>query len=128
MITRRSHLISYIQAGHSVKYLPFWGHTPKTAGLIDKSCLSQWYEAAFVVDGVRYQTAEHYMMAKKALLFNDTLAYQRILASQHPKQVKQIGREIKHFSEEVWVANRFSIVVAGNVQSFLNTMNYAHFC
>mgnify|MGYP006290485113 CR=1 FL=1 len=118
MITRTADLISHIQTGHSVKYLAFWGHTPKTTDRVDKSCLSQWYEASFVVDGVRYRTAEHYMMAQKALLFNDEAAYRAILNSPHPKQAKEIGREIHHFSEEVWVAHRFSVVVAGNLAKF----------
>lgn len=118
MMTRTADLISYIQAGHSVKYLAFWGHTPKTAGMIDKSCLSQWYDTKFVLDGVRYRSAEHYMMAQKALLFNDRAAYRGILNSPHPKQAKEIGREIKTFSEEIWVAQRFAIVVKGNLAKF----------
>ncbi len=34
-------LIEKTKQGHQFKYLYFWGHTPKQANLVDKSCLSQ---------------------------------------------------------------------------------------
>ena len=55
----------------ATKYLYFWGHTPKQAGTVGPECLSQWYPAPFEVDGVRFATAEHYMMWGKARLFGD---------------------------------------------------------
>ncbi|MFW2735835.1 hypothetical protein ACN6PZ_19145, partial [Acinetobacter baumannii] len=55
-------LIQKIQQGHQFKYLYFWGHTPKKANLIDKSCFSQWFPAQFNVEGIEYFTAEHYMI------------------------------------------------------------------
>ena len=58
-------LIQKVQQGHQYKYLYFWGHTPKQADLVDKSCFSQWFPAQFKVEGVEYFTAEHYMMAQK---------------------------------------------------------------
>ena len=64
-------LIQKVQQGHQYKYLYFWGHSPKQADLVDKSCFSQWFPAQFKVEGVEYFTAEHYMMAQKAKLFND---------------------------------------------------------
>lgn len=41
--------------------------------------LSFRFSVSFVVDGVTYKTAEHYMMAEKARLFNDHESLQRIL-------------------------------------------------
>lgn len=49
-----------------LKYVYFWGHTPKQKGIADKAVFSQWYPAPFELDGERYATAEHYMMAEKA--------------------------------------------------------------
>lgn len=37
--------------------------------------LSQWYECAFVVDGVTYLTAEMWMMVQKAKLFGDEVGF-----------------------------------------------------
>lgn len=117
-IKTRSELEDYVNSGNKVKYLPFWGHTPRNKDMICKSCLSQWYDAPFKQDGILYKTAEHYMMAGKAKLFNDYPAYQKILQSPHPKAAKSIGREISGFSEQVWLEHRFAIVVAANIAKF----------
>jgi ribA/ribD-fused uncharacterized protein len=114
----RSELIDYINAGNRVKYLLFWGHTAKSNHAVCKSCFSQWYDAPFKAEGVLYRTAEHYMMAHKAKLFNDQKAYKRILDCKHPREAKSIGREIGSFSEPVWLEKRFDIVVAGNIAKF----------
>lgn len=113
----KSELIDYVNAGKRVKYLAFWGHTAKS-NTVCKSCFSQWYDSPFEADGVLYRTAEHYMMAQKAKLFNDDKAYKSILDCKHPKAAKSIGREIINFSESVWLENRFDIVVAGNIAKF----------
>ena len=52
-----------------LKFLYFWGHVPKQAGVADQAVFSQWYPAPFELAGERYATAEHYMMAEKARLF-----------------------------------------------------------
>lgn len=36
---------------------------------------SQWFKYSFVIEGIRYETAEQYMMAKKALLAGDLQSY-----------------------------------------------------
>ena len=104
--------------GERFAYLCFWGHTPTLAGSVDKSCLSQWYPAAFDVDEHRYATAEHYMMAQKALLFGDEAVFERILQVAHPKEVKVLGRQVRHYQQDVWEAQRFNIVKAANIAKF----------
>jgi predicted NAD-dependent protein-ADP-ribosyltransferase YbiA (DUF1768 family) len=48
----RQQLITAINdEGLKPKYLFFWGHTPSPAGEVTKSCLSQWYDSPFTVDG-----------------------------------------------------------------------------
>ena len=37
-----------------MKYLCFWGHTPPRDGAVGPHVLSQWWPAAFVMDGVTY--------------------------------------------------------------------------
>jgi len=61
--------IERFQKKEKLKFLFFWGHTAKDE--ITKSCLSQWFPFTFEEKGVSYKTAEHYMMAGKAKLFND---------------------------------------------------------
>ncbi|MEV2278958.1 NADAR family protein [Nocardiopsis sp. NPDC049922] len=100
------------------EYVHFWGHRPPASGGVSASCLSQWWPAAFTVDGIAYPTAEHYMMAGKARLFDDAEAADRIVAAKHPGEAKKLGREVRDFDQEVWEAARFGIVVDGNVAKF----------
>ena len=67
----REALIAYLAEGHEVQYLFFWGHTAKDKNTVGKECLSQWYPADFEIEGVRYPTAEHYMMAEKARVISE---------------------------------------------------------
>jgi len=117
MIDNKEKLIAHLAQGHSVKYLHFWGHTPKTDG-VDKSCLSQWFPASFVLDEHTYLTAEHYMMAQKALLFKDTAMFWAILACQHPAEAKKYGRKVKDFDPDTWTRHCFEYVTAGNTAKF----------
>lgn len=107
-----------IAEGATPKYLLFWGHTPRRDGTLGASCLSQWWPATFVVDGVRFTSAEHYMMWRKAMLFDDPATAARILAVAHPSQAKNLGRRIRGFDEDVWQRARSEIVVAGSVAKF----------
>jgi ribA/ribD-fused uncharacterized protein len=96
-----------------------WGHTPKSPPVVDASCLSQWFAAfPFVVDGARYATAEHYMMAEKARLFGDDEALARVLASTTPAEAKAIGRTVRGYDDAKWAAVRGAAVVRGNVAKF----------
>ncbi|MDC8756026.1 NADAR family protein [Janthinobacterium fluminis] len=117
-IKNTQELLAAIAAGATPDYLCFWGHTPAKASLVDKSCMSQWYPAAFSVDGVRYPTAEHYMMARKAALFGDTAVEARIIAAQLPSEVKKLGRLVANFDSAKWEGAREAIVFDGNLAKF----------
>lgn len=97
----------------------FWGHTQKQDGIIDKSCFSQWYPSPFTVDGTVYATAEHWMMAKKAELFNDTEILKQILEAGKSAIAKELGRKIKNFDPVKWSEASYRIVVEGNRYKFL---------
>jgi len=71
-----------------------------------------------VIDGQRYPTAEHFMMAEKAALFGDLAARARVLEAPTPGAAKALGRDVLGFDEAVWLANRFAIVVRANQAKF----------
>ncbi len=52
--------------------------------MLGASCLSQWWPSPFTVDGVEYATAEHWMMAGKARLFEDAEAERQAIAAREP--------------------------------------------
>lgn len=99
-------------------FLFFWGHQPSKDGKIGMSCLSQWWTVEFQVDNLKFYSAEQYMMAEKAKLFNDMDIFKKILMSTSPKEVKQLGRQVKNFNEDVWKKERYKIVKKGNMAKF----------
>ncbi len=99
-------------------HLYFWGHQPAKDGQISRSCLSQWWEQAFEVEDAIYPTAEHWMMAGKALLFEDQEIYEKILKAKHPHEAKKLGRQVRHFNQQQWEAHRYEIVLQGNQHKF----------
>lgn len=107
-----------VEAGAAVKYLHFWGHQPERDGAAGKGALSQWFEAPFAVDGVRYRTAEHWMMAEKARLFGDLEAEREAIDAANPALAKAAGRTVRDFDDAVWVRERFEIVVRGSEHKF----------
>ncbi len=118
MIDSREALLREVRAGARIKYLCFWGHRPLPDGRIGPSCLSQWWPSPFTVDGVEYATAEHWMMAGKARLFEDAEAERRVRTAGHPAEAKKAGRLVRGFDEAVWERERFRIVVEGSVHKF----------
>ncbi|MBT2393026.1 NADAR family protein [Streptomyces sp. ISL-1] len=111
-------LIEQVSTDRRIKYLFFWGHTPRRDGTIGPSCLSQWWPSPFVVDGVRYATTEHWMMAGKARLFGDAEAERQALEAGSPGAAKRAGRLVRGFDEAIWERERSAIVRAGSVHKF----------
>lgn len=111
-------LIELMSTGARVRFLYFWKHDTVPGGPVGPGCLSQWAPIGFTVGGVRYPTAEHWMMWSKAVLFGDTATADRILAAVHPNDVKSLGRVVGGFDETVWKRERFGIVVDGSVAKF----------
>lgn len=114
----REELIAHAAAGRAIDFLFFWGHTPKGEGVIDATCLSQWYPSAFTLGGVRYATAEHFMMAEKARLFGDAPALAKVLSAATPAEAKAAGREVRGYEDAAWARARSAAVVQGNVAKF----------
>ncbi|QDY79273.1 NADAR family protein [Streptomyces qinzhouensis] len=114
----RDKLITQVRAGDPIKYVFFWGAVPRPDDRVSASCLSQWWHSPFVVGGVHYATAEHWMMASKARLFGDPEAERLALAAGHPAEAKRVGGLVRGFDEEVWRRERSGIVRTGNVHKF----------
>ena len=111
-------LVAFVLAGGQPDFLTFWGHRPPAAGGVGKGCLSQWWPVDFTVDGMTYPSAEHFMMAAKALLFGDTETADRVRQAPNPGAAKALGREVRGFDEQRWAQRRFDLVVAGNLAKF----------
>lgn len=79
----------------------------------------------FTIGGIRYNTAEQWMMAEKARLFNDTEIEVSILRTNDPREQKGYGRQVKGFDKKKWEAIEengkpycWNIVYQGNYAKF----------
>lgn len=120
-------LISQVESGVNLNFLFFWGHTNAKNEESGKFCLSQWYPSPFSIQNITYKTCEHYMMAQKALLFDDLVAFEKIILADSPKEVKALGRTIQNFDESKWNENKFLIVTIGNIHKFNQNKKFKEF-
>lgn len=96
---------------------------------------SQWYHSPFTarielhiapntdIDSeheYEFPTAEHWMMACKALVFGDKDVFQRVLeaGADDMAAVKALGREVHNFDDKVWKQVREQVVLAGSLHKF----------
>jgi len=84
----------------------------------EASPFSQWYRCVFTAGEHTFNCAEQYMMHGKALLFADADVAMKILAADHPREHKALGRKVKNFDDATWKRGREAIVLAGNRAKF----------
>jgi ribA/ribD-fused uncharacterized protein len=101
-----------------IDFLFFWGHQKSKDGSIIKTCMSQWWPSEFLENSITYKTAEHYMMAHKASLFGDSEIFEKVLLKENPKDVKDLGRQIRNFDAAIWDSKKYEIVMQGNYLKF----------
>lgn len=111
-------LAAAVEKGETFDFRFFWKPLVREDGALTDACFSQWWQSDFVIDGITYQTAEHWMMAGKARLFRDEEVLEEILSVSDPRTVKALGRKVRNFEEAAWVKHRFDLVVEGNVAKF----------
>lgn len=80
--------------------------------------LSQWFPCKFTSQEITYNCAEQYMMAEKARIFDDEETLQLILAAAHPREQKELGRQVKGFDPIMWNYNCNNVVYVGNYWKF----------
>jgi ribA/ribD-fused uncharacterized protein len=111
-------LIEARAAQPGLEFFFFYGHKAEPGVPVGKWCLSQWWPVEFTVDSVRYRSAEQFMMAEKARLFDDPEMLGRILGSDTPAEAKKLGRQVRGFDQDTWVDHRYDLVVRGNEAKF----------
>ena len=94
----------YVDSNRELSHILFWKPNERNG------IYSQWYKAPMVEDGVRYNCCEQYMMAQKALLFNDRKTYDMIMKDGNPANMKKYGRMVRNFNDAVWHEKKFDIV------------------
>lgn len=79
---------------------------------------SQWYRSYFEIDGKKYNCAEQYMMAQKAIIFNDDQALIAIMSSKDPAVQKGAGRLVRNFDADKWNQVSRAFVYRANIAKF----------
>lgn len=70
------------------------------------------------LERIRFNCCEQWMMACKAVLFNDLETFLEILEEKSPQAQKDLGRKIKNFNPAVWDLHKYHIVRTGNEYKF----------
>jgi len=90
----------------------------------DNGIFSNWYYCKFTDEhGIQFENSEQYMMYYKAQLFNDISTANKILKVSDPKIIKELGRQVKNFNEEIWKQNCKNIVYWGCYYKFSQNLN-----
>ena len=89
------------------KYVFFYG-----------SFFSQWAKYDILIDNIKYNCCEQYMMAEKARIFDDDNAFEQIMKSKDPSIQKSWGRKVKNFDKEKWEKRAKYIVETANYAKF----------
>lgn len=67
--------------------------------------LSNWYPSAFEDDGIRYCCSEQHIMRQKAVMFGDEDSVTKIMATEDPQEIQDIGRQVSGFDKDVWLGS-----------------------
>lgn len=79
---------------------------------------SQWHKCEFEIDGVKFNSAEQYMMFEKAKLFSDFEIAKEIIKSKNVREQKKLGQQVAGFNKSIWESQAPAIVYAGNKEKF----------
>ena len=112
----RQELLSENRVWQRDDFVFFW--KPCKDGVLDKGCFSQWYMSPFVIDGLKYNCAEQYMMAMKANLFGDDEICKEIIGETSPKRIRELGRLVRNFDGAVWGEHKAEFVRQANFAKF----------
>ena len=86
----------YLATKSTSSHIFFWG---------PGSPLSNHHPAKFILDNQKYTSAEQCIMHKKALMFNDLEAASKILEEESPVAQRNLGRDVKLFDRQTWMAS-----------------------
>jgi len=104
-----------------------------------KSPFSQWHKSLFTSSGffhqgindeqreylknslhkeLEFSSAEQFMMYHKAIIFLDREIADSIMQTSNPRKIKEFGRQVKNYDEDIWCYHRSNVVYAANFLKF----------
>lgn len=88
---------------------------------------SNFHPSCFVVEGQLFQTAEQYIMWRKAYEFGDTQSAEAILKAHTPAECKKLGRRVKNFDEAQWAGVREQVAFDAVLHKFRDNRKLREF-
>ncbi|TKD65802.1 NADAR family protein [Flavobacterium sp. ASW18X] len=105
-----------------------------------KSPFSQWHKSLFKSSDVsfhkgiyeqqkeylksslpnelEFSSAEQFMMYHKAIIFLDREIADKILNTSNPRKLKELGRQVKNYDDDIWKYHRSNVIYAANKAKF----------
>ena len=80
--------------------------------------LSNWYPSPFDLDGIRFSSAEQYIMYSKCRIFGDEASARAVLATDDPAGQQAIGKGAAGFIGAVWAGARQMVAFRGLMEKF----------
>lgn len=87
-----------------------------------KSRIANWHMCQFKYKGITFFNTEQAFMWEKAVFFGDMEMAKKIAETPEPSQNKALGRMVKNFDTEKWMAKCFDVMVAVNYAKFSQDM------
>lgn len=79
---------------------------------------SQWYSSPIIIENVKYNCAEQYMMAMKAVTFKDWASFLDIMKAKEPWEQKALGKTVRNFNKDEWEKVAKDFVFKANYVKF----------
>lgn len=70
-----------------------------------------------------FSTVEQFMMYHKAIIFLDREVANNIMQTSNPRKIKELGRQVKNYDDDVWKYYRSNVVYEGNKAKFTQNPN-----
>lgn len=80
--------------------------------------LSNWYPSDFVLDGIKFTSAEQYIMYRKCLILGDTDTANKVLTTNDVAAQQKLARNTSKYSEVIWDGMRQIVAMRGLMAKF----------
>ena len=80
--------------------------------------LRNWFPSCFTMDGIVFSSVEQFMMYRKAICFHDNNIANKILETDDAGRIKDLGRHVSGYDENLWNGVRQLVVYEGLLAKF----------